>query len=172
MRVSLINFTMRRKMSTAKVTYHLKPYDRRCNDRVTYTLRRASLISVASLISFLYPYNLKQANSCDIDKSVRELLKSYHRDFSEDLVSEIRSFAVEFKKEIAEKQTIQELLQLLYDYKLVSSFPEFQKLLTLVVTIPVTVASAERSFSKLKLIKPSELIRKFDSANAVREARF
>ena len=34
-----------------------------------------------------------------------------------------------------------------------SSFSELHKLLTLFVTIPVTVATAERSFSKLKLIK-------------------
>ena len=34
-----------------------------------------------------------------------------------------------------------------------SSFPEMYKLLTLFITLPVTVASAERSFSKLKLIK-------------------
>ena len=89
----------------------------------------------------------------------------------------------------------------MYDYKLVSSFPEFQKRLTLFATISVTVTSAERSFSKLKLIKTylyskmeksrltnlailsienaeakildiSELIRKFAPANAVREARF
>ena len=34
-----------------------------------------------------------------------------------------------------------------------SSFPEVYKLILLFVTIPVTVATAERSFSKLKLIK-------------------
>ena len=34
-----------------------------------------------------------------------------------------------------------------------SSFPEMCKLLTLLITLPVTFASAERSFSQLKLIK-------------------
>ena len=34
-----------------------------------------------------------------------------------------------------------------------SSFPEMYNLLILFITLPVTVASAERSFSKLKLIK-------------------
>ena len=36
---------------------------------------------------------------------------------------------------------------------MISSFPEAYKLLVLFVTIPVTVAKAERSFSKLTLIK-------------------
>ena len=34
-----------------------------------------------------------------------------------------------------------------------SSFPEMCKLLTLLITLPVTFASAQISFSKLKLIK-------------------
>ena len=164
-------------------------------------VRFAGQNSVTSVFSFLYPCNLKETNSGDIEKSVRKLLESYHRDFSENLISETRAFVTEFKTEIAEKHTVRDLLQLLYDYKLISSFPEFQKLLTLFLTIPVTVASAERSFSKLKLIKTylrskmeqcrltnlailsienseanaldkSELIRKFASANAVREAKF
>ena len=96
---------------------------------------------------------------------------------------------------------MQELLQILYDYKFISSFPELQKLLSLFLTLPVTVASAERSFSKLKLIKTylrskmkqarltnlailsiehleaenldkAELVRKFATANAAREANF
>ena len=92
-------------------------------------------------------------------------------------------------------------MQLMYDYKVISSFPELQKLLVLFMTIPVTVASAERSFSKLKLIKTylrskmeqsklsnlaiisienivakaidkSDLIKKFAAVNAVRQKNF
>ena len=43
-------------------------------------------------------------------------------------------------------------MQLMYDYKVISLFPELQKLFVLFMTIPVSVASAERSFSELKLI--------------------
>ena len=164
-------------------------------------VRYAGQNSVASLFSFLYPQNLKDAALDDIENSTRQLLSSYHRDFSEDLISEIRAFAVEFKDEIAEKRTIQDLLQLLYDYKIISSFPQLHKLFILFLTIPVTVASAERSFSKLKLIKSylrsrmgqsrltnlailsienieakaldvTNLIRQFASVNVVREQVF
>ena len=136
-----------------------------------------------------------------VDKSVSQILHLYKQDFTEDLVLETRSFVTEFKMEILEKESIPDLLQLLCDYKLISSFLQFYKILILSLTIPVTVASAERSFSKLELIKTylrskmsqnrltnlailsiensqakavdkSELIWQFASVNAVREKKF
>ena len=50
-------------------------------------------------------------------------------------------------------QTVMDVLKVLQDSRVSSSFPQFHKLLVLFLTIPVTVAAAERSFSKLKLIK-------------------
>ena len=108
---------------------------------------------------------------------------------------------MEFREEIRDQRTVRDVLQLLYDYKLVSSFPQFHKLLILFLSIPVTAASAERSFSKLKLIKTylrstmsqtrlanlaivsienieakaldvSNLIQQFATVNAVRERNF
>ena len=156
---------------------------------------------VSSFFSFLYPYNLKAAKVEDIESSVASILKSYHHDFTNDLVTEVRSFVREFKDEIADLHTVSDLLQLMYNNRMMSSFPQFQKLLVLFLTIPVTVASAERSFSKLKLIKTylrskmdqskltnlailsiendvarnldkTEIIRKFASVNAVRQKNF
>ena len=156
---------------------------------------------VWSLFSFLVPAQLRLAEPIDIERSIKELLKSYHLDFSDELVSETRSFVVEFREEIGDQKTVRDILQLLYDYRIVSSFTQFQKLLTLFLTIPVTVASAERSFSKLKLIKTylrstmrqsrladhailsienaeakimdfSNLIKQFASVNSVRERTF
>ena len=46
-----------------------------------------------------------------------------------------------------------DVLKVLQDSRVSSSFPQFQKLLILFLTIPVTVAAVKRSFSKLKLIK-------------------
>ena len=106
-----------------------------------------------------------------------------------------------FRERVQGRNFLSDLLQLMYNHRMMSSFPQFRKLLVLFLTIPVTVASAERSFSKLKLIKTyirskmsqtkltnlailsienivakaldkTELIRKFASVNAVREKNF
>ena len=42
---------------------------------------------------------------------------------------------------------------MMLDSRLSSSFPEVYKLILLFVTIPVTVATVKRSFSKLKLMR-------------------
>ena len=99
------------------------------------------------------------------------------------------------------RDIIRDLFIILQDLRLNSSFPQLHKLLLLFLTIPVTVASAERSFSKLKLIKTYlrskmsqsrlshlatlsiendeaknidkvDIIRKFASVNANRQANF
>ena len=79
--------------------------------------------SIASMFSFLYQQKLKAAKVEDIENSVGKILKSYQHDFTGNLESETRSFVTEFKPEIIKKQTIPNLLQLLYDYRLTSSFP-------------------------------------------------
>ena len=63
------------------------------------------------------------------------------------------SFANEFKKEIEDKTSVLEIVSLMLESRVSSSFPEAYKLVVLFVTIPVTVATAERSFSKMKLIR-------------------
>ncbi|XP_025425056.1 zinc finger MYM-type protein 1-like [Sipha flava] len=52
-----------------------------------------------------------------------------------------------------EYQFSQQNLELIYNKKLQEIYPNITTSLRIVLTIPVTVASAERSFSKLKLIK-------------------
>ena len=46
-----------------------------------------------------------------------------------------------------------DVLNLLYHNELETSFPNVETALRIFLTLPVTVASNERSFSKLKLIK-------------------
>jgi hypothetical protein len=50
-------------------------------------------------------------------------------------------------------QTLYEMLSFIYANDLVTCMPELFKFLSVVVTIPVTSASVERSFSTLKSIK-------------------
>lgn len=58
-------------------------------------------------------------------------------------------------KEIVHKRTIREMMNLLVEENscLMSCLPDLTTALQLYLTIPVTTATAERSFSKLKLIK-------------------
>ena len=99
---------------------------------------------VTNLFNFLYPKSLAKLSELVI--TANALIAAYPDDFTENLETELTSFANEFKKEIADKTSVLEIVSS-------SSFPEAYKLLVLFVTIPVTVATAERSFSKLKLIK-------------------
>ena len=85
--------------------------------------------------------------------AAKAVIAAYPDDFTENLETELTSFASEFKKEIADKTSVLEIVGLMLESRVSSSFPEAYKLLVLFVTVPVTVATAERSFSKLKLIK-------------------
>ena len=68
---------------------------------------------------------------------------------SRDLVQEIKNFPVLPSKSMS----LLELITFMYDNDLSEIYPNFWTALRIALTLPVTVAHAERSFSKLKLIK-------------------
>ena len=137
-----------------------------------------------------------------IKEATLNIVRAYGDDFdSDDLKREVRSFQIEFLDELnAEDVTsVSSIMEIIY--KVASSFPQLCKLLLLFLTIPVTVASAEWSFSKLKIIKSclgssmaqerldrltlisienneitqtikDEVINHFTCVNAVRKSRF
>ena len=109
--------------------------------------------SVMQLFSFLYPQSLATCSNDEIRSATMNIMQKYGNDFSENLEFEIRSFATEFKSDIIQKHEIKDIVKILQDSRVISSFPQFHKLLILFLTIPVTGAAADRSFSKLKLIK-------------------
>ena len=71
------------------------------------------------------------------------------------IVKEILSFRTTFRHEIDKSSSIRELADILIikNNFMSESFPEMCTVFLLFVTIPVTMASSDRSFSKLKLIK-------------------
>ena len=106
------------------------------------------------LLSFLYPQFSATCSNDEIRSATMNNMQKYGNNFSEDLEFEVRSFATEFKSDIIQKHEIKDIVKTLQDSRVISSFPQFHKLLILFLTIPVTAAAAaERSFSKLKLIK-------------------
>ena len=58
-----------------------------------------------------------------------------------------------FREELTEKSSIADILQMLHNEDLLTSFAELTNVCILFMILPVSVASAERSFSKLKIIK-------------------
>ena len=108
---------------------------------------------VTSLFSCIYPKNLAKLNPDMLENAARAIREKYPNNFTDELDSEMRSFATESRKEISVTETVLEVNNLMLQSRISSSFPEMYKLLILFITLPVTVASAERSFSKLKLIK-------------------
>jgi hypothetical protein len=108
---------------------------------------------VTSLFSCLHPQNMSQLKSSQLETVAEAIVEEYPTDFTQELVSEFRSFVNEFRKEIAERQSVTGVIRLMLESRVSSSFSQVYKLLILFATIPVTVATAERSFSKLKLIK-------------------
>ena len=83
-----------------------------------------------------------------------KLAEKYSKDISsEDLVTEVNLITMVHKANCGRKQLgALELLNALTEYRLESIFTNLCVSFRMFLTAPVTIASAERSFSKLKLI--------------------
>lgn len=97
-----------------------------------------------------------------MEKSVDELLdlsnvlvKEYADDISDELRDQLMLLKSTLRVKLADVKTIRELAEflLIKHSELSSTFSEVITACLLYLTLPVTVASAERSFSKLKIIK-------------------
>lgn len=107
------------------------------------------------LFEALRPTTLQLASDDDLFEKAKRLSDHYARDLAPTLPAQLLSFRSCFKSEIEQKTSILQLAKMLVvDYDTVTStFGEVCTALMLFLTLPVTVATAERSFSKLKLIK-------------------
>ena len=88
-----------------------------------------------------------------MEQGANKLQEIYKNDVGVDFSSEVLSFRREFKGERKSLKTVMDCYQLLIDSHMTASVPELTTICALFLTLPVTVATAERSFSKLKLIK-------------------
>lgn len=110
---------------------------------------------VVSNFNVLQPATLRNLNDNDLLEKALVFVNLYNKDISVSFAKEILSFRSAFRHEIETSSSITELADLLIikNHFISSSFPEVCTAFLLFITIPVTTASAERSFSKLKLIK-------------------
>ena len=118
--------------------------------------RYKKLHEVASHFQFLHGKELKAAAVEELQKHAAELAAKYHKDLNvTDVVSEVETFKFQASSLIQDLDTATplQLLNFIHAYSLEDVYPNIEIALRLFLTLPVTVASCERSFSKLKLVK-------------------
>ena len=92
--------------------------------------------------------------SDDLEEESSLLAEEYSSDITKEIVTEIKQLKEVHEANFGRDQLRPlDLLNSLYQYKLENLFPNICVSLCILLTIPATVASAERSFSKLKLVK-------------------
>lgn len=118
---------------------------------VLFQIRRRfeGLYEVESTFSFFKSFFIKRKkNEADIIKA--SILK-YETDINSDFTWQVLSFKSIINQ--IESTNILSTVNYIIENDLSSSFPDIITACTIFLTIPVTVVSAERYFSKLKLVK-------------------
>ncbi|KAL4127162.1 hypothetical protein QTP88_011360 [Uroleucon formosanum] len=107
--------------------------------------------------SILIPQTLVEMSEKLLIKSAYDFIIKYKDDISSDFTRQIISLKAylssTYQENSLKKMTVQHLGDIIIKDDLTSIFPDVFTGIIIFMTIPVTSASAERSFSKLKLIK-------------------
>jgi hypothetical protein len=89
----------------------------------------------------------------DIMKAAYDFQLFYKDDISTDIIRQILCLKSMFNDTLKTKFDIKDLLQCILDNDVASTYNDILSACIIFITLPVTVAAAERSFSKLKIIK-------------------
>lgn len=118
--------------------------------------RFEDLVNLSEEFSFLFGKNLKEQDLSELKKIAFDFAEKYSSDVdSDELLDELVVFKNQIPKLISDVTTAtpKDLLQCILQYSLNDLYPNIMTSLRIFLTLPATVASCERSFSKLKLIK-------------------
>ncbi|XP_072156690.1 zinc finger MYM-type protein 1-like [Bemisia tabaci] len=117
--------------------------------------RFEGLNNIIKLFELLNPKFLATATDKELTDRAKKLVSEYPEDIELTFPSELQSFRIALKDDIKACSTIKDLANFLFieNYSLACSVPDVCTSFLLFLTLPVTVATAERSFSKLTLIK-------------------
>ncbi|KAL4113451.1 hypothetical protein QTP88_017068 [Uroleucon formosanum] len=121
-------------------------------DKLTSELDRRLNSYNLFLSQFKFLVNFKTDNDPDID-SLNNCIQFYHNDLDDNLKTEISHFYHYIKTVSSDIDNCGAIAKLLYERQLIDIFPNVYIALRLYLTIPLTNCEAERSFSKLALIK-------------------
>lgn len=128
-----------------------------CLDIVTFQLtqRFKGLRATVDTFKALQPETLTNATDDELFEEANKLCHIYADDITSAFPMQLLSFRACLRDQIKNVKTIKDLAKMLIvdNNCIAASFGEVCTTMLLFLTIPVTVASAERSFSKLKLIK-------------------
>lgn len=105
---------------------------------------------------FLYGSSLQNMSVADLKKLAADLAIKYSKDLKKyEFTYETESFKFQVTTLIQNIETasLLNILQALHDFGLIESYPNINVALRIFLTLPVSIASCEKSFSKLKLIK-------------------
>lgn len=100
--------------------------------------------------------SLKNITIENLKKQAADLALNYENDINKvEFLSELETLKFQADTLFADFESTSslDLLQALHQFSLVETCPNVEIALRIFLTLPVTVASCERSFSKLKLIK-------------------
>ncbi|XP_060846259.1 zinc finger MYM-type protein 1-like [Rhopalosiphum padi] len=112
-----------------------------------------SLYEVTNRFDFLLPQNILMFCEKDIMKAAYDFQLFYKDDISTDIIRQILCLKSMFNDTLKTKCDIKDLLQCILDNDVASTYNDILSACIIFITLPVTVAAAERSFSKLKIIK-------------------
>ena len=126
-------------------------------DTVTTQLehRFIAMKHLAEKFSMLTPDVLAQSNDQKVLQRAEVLQRKYEDDLSPAFTMQMVCFRASMRAEIAKLHNITELAHMLIveNASMSSGFVDIVTVLLLLLTLPVTVVTAERSFSKFKIIK-------------------
>lgn len=127
-------------------------------DRLTaeMTTRSKAYEEVANDFQFLAGSSLKNWTLASLENSAKDLGLKYNHDVdSYELLKEIGIFKFQMMELIEDIESASHLdiLKAIHAYQVQDAYPNIEISLRIFLTMPVSVASCERSFSKLKLIK-------------------
>ena len=129
-----------------------------CMDTVIsqLTCRFEGMRTVAERFRCIHPSALLADDDDKLHAQAQDLAIRYNQDLSVDFPKHLLSFRnMKSKFEKLSKATIKDLAEMLIVKlsSIMTSVPDVVTVFKIFLTLPVTVASTERSFSKLKLIK-------------------
>ena len=116
-------------------------------------LRFAGHSTIVDSFNCITPSGIRRETNEELTKAAKQLSQLYKHDLTVDFGAQLVSLKVDFGDNLTDCKGPSDLLEFIMGRELATLYPEVVTALVLFLTIPVTVASAERSFSKLKLIK-------------------